>query len=316
MNTSSPTPFVQRLHEAVDEKGAPVVVGLDPRPALFPPDLAPRAAAGEDVRRATARAIVRFNELILDAVHDIAVAVKPQAAFYERWGWPGIEALEQTMSMARERGLLVIADGKRNDIGSTASAYAEAWLGGPEGATPSGLEADGLTVNPYLGTDGLAPFAAACRERGKALFVLLRTSNPSGDELQALKVSETETVALRIGRLIASLNDGLPLVDGYGPVGAVVGATRPEEARSLRERLPGVMFLVPGFGAQGAGAAEAAAAFDERGRGVLVNSARGILYAFRTERPGEAGSGDRFAEAARRAARTMADQLQEALSKR
>lgn len=322
-------PFMERLHEAVHAKGAPVVVGLDPRPEWFPKDVfddgGPAAAGAEEAERLrVARAIVRFNELILDAVRDVAVAVKPQLAFYERWGWAGIRALEETMKLAKARGLLVIADGKRNDIGSTAAAYAETYLGTPSAAgewVSSGLEADALTVNPYLGTDGLQPFVAACARNGKGIFVLLRTSNASGAELQSLPTGvesveavgagheKPTTVADRVADMIITLNDGLPRADGYGPVGAVVGATHPEEARRLRQRLPGVMMLVPGYGAQGAGARDALAAVDGDGKGALINSARGILYAWRKERPGEAGTGADYAAAARRAVLAMRSEL-------
>lgn len=321
-------PFMARLHEALEMKGAPIVVGLDPRPELFPPDVWPARgskAEGDDARRAAAGAIVRFNELILDAVQDLVVAVKPQLAFYERWGWPGIQALEGTIRMAQDRGLLVVVDGKRNDIGATADAYAQTYLGPAEGESPavaSGLEADALTVNPYLGSDSLAPFVSRCRTGGKALFVLVRTSNPSGDELQGLPVAEGTvgaassprrltgpSVADRVADLVAALNEGMDQIDGFGPIGAVVGATRPDEARRLRERLPGVLFLVPGYGAQGAGAAEAQAAFDEAGRGALVNSARGILYAWRAAHPRDPGTSKQVGQAARDAAAAMGAQL-------
>lgn len=324
-------PFMERLQRAVQSKGGPVVVGLDPRPEWFPPDVR-SSPGGKDRRRVIARDIVRFNELILDAIHDVAVAVKPQLAFYERWGWPGMQALEQTITLARQRGLLVIMDGKRNDIGSTAEAYARAYLGGNVGPVSgdegwdvdSGLEADALTVNPYLGTDGLDPFIEYCRQDGKGIFVLLRTSNPSADELQGLVPADgskgegaTEllgsTVAERVARIIVDLNESLPKAGGYGPVGAVVGATRPEEARVLRRRLPGVMLLVPGYGAQGASGADARAAFDETGQGAVVNSSRGILYAWRRERPGDPGTARDFAAAARRAALAMQQDLQRAL---
>lgn len=320
------TPFMERLHRAIASKGAPVVVGLDPRPSLFPEDVwGPEGSGGDDPRRNTADAIVRFNELILDAIHDVAVAVKPQLAFYERWGWPGVMALERTMRMAKERDLLVIADGKRNDIGSTAEAYAQTYLGVPmpDGlAVSSGLEADALTVNPYLGVDGLQPFVDKCVGGGKAVFVLARTSNPSSAQLQQLQTVDASarnepssrggagpTVAERVADVIVSLNEGLPRSSGYGPVGAVVGATHPEEARRLRSRMPGVMMLVPGYGAQGAGAKDARAAFDEGGRGAIVNSARGILYAWHAQRPGGEGTGDNFAKAARRAALSMQAEL-------
>lgn len=319
--------FPARVFAATAEKGGPVVVGLDPRPELLPPDLiAWGRRQSSDPRQAAALAISAFNRLIIDAVADIAVAVKPQLAFFEQLGWPGIRALEETMAYARERGLLVIADGKRHDIGSTAEAYARAYLGytGARGKgacgglddIASGLEADALTVSPYMGTDSLEPFLAACRERGKGIFVLVRTSNPSGAELQDLPVGMGEkptTLAERVGQLVMRWNEGMPTADGYGPVGAVVGATGPEEAARLRRQLPGVLFLVPGYGAQGAGATEAAAAFAPDGRGALVNAARAIQYAWRLEHPDDPGSADDYAAAARRAALRMRAELRAAV---
>ncbi|HLT58825.1 MAG TPA: orotidine-5'-phosphate decarboxylase [Limnochordales bacterium] len=338
-------PFPARVLAAVAQKGGPVVVGLDPRPELLPPDLMNWGRRqSDDPRQAAARAVAAFNRLIIDAVHDIAVAVKPQLAFFEQLGWPGLQALEETIAYAREQGLLVIVDGKRNDIGSTAAAYARAYLGGPgpepapvaaapAGAggqaggwqgCPSGLEADALTVNPYLGSDSMAPFLEACRKGGKGVFVLVRTSNPSGAELQDLPVDPGPgtspghgdppvTLAQRVAQLVVQWNQGMPRADGYGPVGAVVGATGPEELARLRRQMPGVLLLVPGYGAQGAGAREAAAAFAADGRGALVNSARDILYAWRRERPGEPGTAEDYAAAARRAALRMRDELQAVL---
>lgn len=303
--------FPERVAAALRKKGGPVVVGLDPRPELFPDDVLHRGRSlHQDPREAVAAAIALFNRRIIDAVADIVVAVKPQLAFYEEYGWPGIRALEETMAYAKEKGLLVIADGKRNDIGSTAAAYARAYLGVEESAAASGLEADALTVNPYLGTDGVAPFLDACLRRGKGIFVLVRTSNPSGSELQQLPVDASgDTVAQRVADLVVRWNEGMPRFDGFGPVGAVVGATVPEQAALLRRRMPGVMFLVPGYGAQGAGARDARAAFDAGGGGALVNSARGVLYAWRAEHPDKPGTMDDYAVAARRAALRMLDEL-------
>lgn len=331
--SSRPKPFMDRLLQAIERKGAPVVVGLDPRPELFPPDiiqygqkkaseirLCSPGDATADKRIEIACSIVRFNELMIDAVADIAVAVKPQLAFYERWGWPGLWALEQTLRKAKKRDLPIIADGKRNDIGSTAAAYAQAYLQGPTGgdgdpfSVASGLEADALTINPYLGTDSIEPFLTACRTEGKGVFVLVRTSNASGAELQQLPTTDGD-VAERVADMIVRWNDGLPKVAGYGPVGAVVGATHPKEAKALRRKLPGVMLLVPGYGVQGAGAADAKAAFTEDGRGAIVNSARGILYAWEAQRPDHPGSGDEFAVAARRAALAMRDELRAVLGR-
>jgi len=259
-------PFGDRLVEAIRAKGNPCVVGLDPRVNLMPEFVKSGSAAST---------ITYFHELVLDAVAGLVPVVKPQLAFFEQYGKAGIEAFENTVRAAKQRGLLVIADGKRNDISSTAEAYAEAFLG--EGA----FDADAMTVTPYLGRDSLAPFVNACKQHGKGLFVLLKTSNPGSKDFQDQILQSTgRPLYESIAASIDELGKGLVGAEGYSSIGAVVGATFPEEGRRLRMLMPRAYILVPGYGAQGGGARDAAVCFNDDGLGAVVSSSRGITYAF------------------------------------
>ncbi len=317
--TDMPANFADRLIEAVRAKQTCVVVGLDPRLSQIPRRLqdAARKKVGSGPEGA-GRCILEFNRRIIDAVADFAVAVKPQIAFYEPYGVAGVHSFVETIKHAREAGLLVIADAKRNDIGSTAEAYADAFLGTTplwDGTEFSAFGADALTVNAYLGSDGMRPFVEAAKANGKGLFVLVKTSNESSGELQDLKVdgAEGETVFERLGGMVKQWGAEVVGEAGYSSVGAVVGATYPEQAKALREMLPGVPFLVPGYGAQGATAGDVVASFDADGLGAVVNSSRGIIFAYEQEAYAERFGPERFAEAAEEAARKMRDEINEAL---
>ncbi len=300
--------FADRLFAAMDEKRSQVVVGLDPRMGMMPEEIL------EGIQQNSAgasEAIVRFNEDVLDAVCDVAVAVKPQIAFYERFGVDGLSAYASTIRMARERGLIVIADVKRNDIGSTAGAYADAHLPGDNGDEwPVGddFHADAITVNPLFGSDGVEPFVNRGKSGGSGLFVLAKTSNPSSAEIQDLACPDGP-VYERISALIEEWGKDARGSCGYSCVGAVVGATFPAELEKLRELMPHTVFLVPGFGAQGGGVDDVLAAFDDDGRGAVVNSSRGIIYSFRRQ-PNTEGYGEgNWREAVRHAAETMREQI-------
>jgi len=259
-------PFGDRLVEAIRAKGNPCVVGLDPRVNLMPEFVKSGSAAST---------ITYFHELVLDAVAGLVPVVKPQLAFFEQYGKSGIEGFENTVRAAKQRGLLVIADGKRNDISSTAEAYAEAFLG--DGA----FDADAMTVSPYLGRDSLVPFVNACKQHGKGLFVLLKTSNPGSKDFQDQILQSTgRPLYESIAASIDELGKGLVGAEGYSSIGAVVGATFPEEGRRLRMLMPRAYILVPGYGAQGGGARDAAVCFNDDGLGAVVSSSRGITYAF------------------------------------
>lgn len=223
----------------------------------------------------TYAAITAFHELVIDAVADLVPAVKPQLAFFEQYGVAGMQAFENTVLAAKRRGLLVIADGKRNDISSTAEAYANAYLGA------EGFDCDALTVTPYLGRDSLEPFVKACEKNGKGLFVILKTSNPGSKDFEDQPLEATGLPLYeRIAGVIVELGDSLVGDSGYSSIGAVIGATFPEEGRRLRALMPRALILVPGYGAQGGSAQAAAECCNEDGLGAIVNSSRGITYAF------------------------------------
>lgn len=260
-----------RLIEKIKSVGNPTVAGLDTRIEYLPENLRRVATSGESV----AKAIIEYNCSLIDGLAGIVPAVKIQSAYYEMYAHYGIEAMLTTAAYAYSRGLIVMADVKRNDIGSTAEAYSAAYLG------RNGY--DYATVNPYLGYDGIKPFTDACAENGKGIFVLARTSNPSSAEIQNLNV-DGKPLYMHIGELIAKWGSGLIGEHGYSAVGAVVGATHPKEARLLREKLPTVFFLVPGYGAQGGRGKDAATAFDSRGSGAIVNNSRGIIAAYTSEK--------------------------------
>jgi orotidine-5'-phosphate decarboxylase len=269
--------FADRLAEAVARKGSTLCVGLDPRIELLPPELVTGLKPG---RAGRARAYERFCEGLIDAVADEAVAVKPQVAFFEALGGYGLTALEHVCDAAAERGLLVIADAKRGDIGSTAEAYAEAWLAPRDGGRPV---ADALTVNPYMGGDSLDPFLAACG-RGAGLFVLARTSNSGSSDIQQQLLADGRPVWERTAELIAQWGAGLIGECGLSSVGAVVGATHPEAVERARELMPSQVLLLPGVGAQGGSAADLAPAFRDHPAGGLVVAARSVIYAWRDRR--------------------------------
>jgi orotidine-5'-phosphate decarboxylase len=261
--------FPDRLAEIVERKRSQLVVGLDPRLDLLPVEL-----RGE----APAAAVGRFCRGIVDAVAPYVVAVKPQLAFFEALGADGLRALEEACQYAREAGLLVIADGKRGDIGSTARAYAAAYLE-PRGAAPP--LADALTVNPYLGEDSVEPFLQAARLHGAGVFVLVRTSNAGAADVQELALSDGRPLWHHVARLVAEWGDGLVGERGLSCVGAVIGATVPRAVGEARRAMPQAVFLLPGVGAQGATPADVARAFTSGPASALVNASRSVIYAYR-----------------------------------
>jgi orotidine-5'-phosphate decarboxylase len=269
--------FADRLAAAVSRKGSRVCIGLDPRIELLPPELVTGLKPG---RAGRARAYQRFCEALIESVAEEAVAVKPQVAFFEALGGPGLTALEHVCDAAAERDLIVIADAKRGDIGSTAQAYAEAWLAPRDGGRPI---ADALTVNPYMGGDSLEPFLAACGD-GAGLFVLARTSNPGGADLQEQLMADGRPLWERTAELIAQWGSALVGECGLSSVGAVVGATHPQAVERARELMPEQVLLLPGVGAQGGSAPELAAAFRDHPAGGLVVAARSVIYAWRERR--------------------------------
>ncbi len=299
--------FSSRLIAAIRQKNSVVCVGLDPQMSKLPAFLVERAVnVHGETRKAAAQAFLDFSKGIIDATAEVAVAVKPQLAFYEELGADGIWAFEEACKYAQTKGLLVIADGKRNDIGSTAEAYARAFFAPELFGKAQETGVDALTVNPYLGLDGIRPFLTYC-EQGKGLFVLVRTSNPSSGDLQdRVTADEQISVAELMGHFVESWGDDTMGEEGYSDVGAVVGATFPKQAMRLRELMPKQFFLVPGYGAQGGTVEDIAPCFNADGLGALINSSRGILYAFAKDGP---GTGENYMDAAREAATTMRDAI-------
>jgi orotidine-5'-phosphate decarboxylase len=265
------THFADRLIAAVRAKRTPVLVGLDPREESLPAGLISGKGA-----EAVAQAYLAFCRGVIDVVAPLAPAVKPQAAFFEQLGPPGCAALAETIRYAQDKELLVILDGKRNDIGTTAQAYADAYLGS-RGQSPWG--ADALTVSPYLGDDSITPFVSVAKERGAGIFVLVKTSNPGGGRFQDLAIDGTPMYR-HVAAFVEELSAASRGEQGYGIVGAVAGATYPAQLAELRAAMPSTLLLIPGYGAQGGTAKDCAAAFDERGLGAIVNNSRGIIFAY------------------------------------
>jgi orotidine-5'-phosphate decarboxylase len=267
--------FADRVADAVERRRTQLVVGLDPRVDLIPVELRGEAMSGHE---AGAAAVARFCKGIVDAVAPYAVAVKPQLAFFEALGAAGWAALEDTCAYARQAGLLVIADGKRGDIGSTARAYASAFLEPRAGTPPL---ADALTVNPYLGADSVEPFLQAARLHGAGVFFLVRTSNPGAEDIQDLTLTDGATVWRHVAGLVHEWSSTLVGERGISSVGAVVGATYPRAIGEARRAMPQAILLLPGVGAQGATPADVARAFTSGPASALVNASRSVIYAYR-----------------------------------
>lgn len=305
--------MINRLIEKIKKTNAPIVVGLDPMLSYVPEQVQNKAFGefGETLEGA-AEAIWQFNKAIVDAVCDLIPAVKPQVAMYEQFGVPGMAAYEKTVAYCQEKGLVVIGDIKRGDIGSTSEAYAVGHLGRVRVGSRSyaGFHEDFATVNPYLGSDGVKPFLKVCREEKKGIFILVKTSNPSSGEFQDRLVDGRPLYEL-VGEKVAQWSEEA-MGDDYSYVGAVVGATYPEMGRILRKIMPKSYILVPGYGAQGGKGKDLVHFFNEDGLGAIVNSSRGIIAAYRQEQYGSFGP-EHFAEASRQAVLDMVSDIRGAL---
>ena len=298
--------ITDRLIEKIVEMQNPTCVGLD---TLF--DYLPDTMrAGVTTFEGVAERVVEFNKKLIDTVRDIVPSVKVQIAYYEMYGVAGMKAYEETLKYAAEKDLVVIADAKRNDIGSTASCYAKTFLGETlvEGKAGKAFPSDYVTVNGYLGTDGIAPFVEECEKRDKGIFVLVKTSNPSGAEVQNLVLENGKPMYEHIGDLVEKWGESTIGKYGYSAVGAVVGATHPTEAARLRETMPHTFFLIPGYGAQGGNAQMLKSCFKADGLGGVVNNSRGILCAYKK-------NGGTYYEAARAACIAMQKDLSEVIGK-
>ncbi len=315
--------MIQKLIQEIQKKNAPVVVGLDPTMQFIPAHLLEQAAGqarslgfGSRKLEVAAEAVWLFNKGIVDAVCDLVPAVKPQVAMYEQFGIPGMIAYYKTVNYCREKGLIVIGDVKRGDIGSTSAAYALAHLGAVEidGEKCPAFNEDFATVNPYLGTDGIKPFIDVCNKNDKGIFVLVKTSNPSSGEFQDVLTKDGRPVFELVGDKVREWGESS--MDGrYSNVGAVVGATYPEQGRILRDRMPNTYILAPGYGAQGARGKDLSYFFNEDGLGAIVNSSRGIIAAYQKDPYRHFGE-EGFAEAARAASIDMIEDLREAIAAR
>ncbi len=281
---------MDRLISLIEKKNNPSVIGLDPVVDYIPAFLKEKHGLVTD-------AILEFNLNLIDSFADVVAAIKPQLAYYEIFGSKGIEVYEKTAAYAKEKGLYIIADGKRNDIGSTAGAYAEAYLG-EKGS------ADALTVNGYLGIDGVKPFLDKAVAYDKDIFVLAKTSNPSSGELQDLKLESGEMICEKMMELLTKWGSDTVGKYGYSRIGAVVGATYPEQLASMRKNYGEIFFLVPGYGFQGGGAEGVRGGFDKNGFGSVVNSSRAVMLAYKKE-----GDEKKYAEAARKEVIRMRDEL-------
>ena len=305
--------MIQKLIEGIKRTKAPIVVGLDPMMNYIPEYIQKKAFAefGETLEGA-AEAVWQYNKGIVDAVYELVPAVKPQIAMYEQFGIEGLKAFEKTLSYCQEKGLVVIGDIKRGDIGSTSEAYAVGHLGKVQVGSHSfsGFHEDFVTVNPYLGSDGVKPFMKICKEEKKGLFILVKTSNPSSGEFQDRLVDGRPLYEL-VGEQVAAWGEEL-MGDTYSYVGAVVGATYPEMGKTLRKIMPKSFILVPGYGAQGGKGADLVHFFNDDGLGAIVNSSRGIIAAYKQEKYASFGA-ENYAEASRQAVLDMQADIQGAL---
>lgn len=296
--------MIDTLIEKIKQKNNPTVAGLDPKLDYLPEEMINSAFEkyGETFEGAAA-AIFEFNKTLIDSLCDIVPAVKPQAAYYEMYGIEGIKCLKKTIDYAKSRDMYVILDAKRGDIGATSEAYATAYLGKTKlgGNEAEAFDADCMTVNPYLGTDGVFPFVKQCGQNKKGIFVLVKTSNKSSGELQDLKAGG-RYIYEHVAELVKKWGSDVVGMHGYSSVGAVVGATYPEQAECLRRLMPRTYFLVPGYGAQGGGAEDVKPCFNEDGLGAIVNASRSIMCAYKK-------NGGSVGEAARAEAIRMRDDI-------
>ena len=300
---------IDNLIEKIKETNNPTVMGLDPRYDMIPEIV--RNKYSNDLE-GISKAILEYNKELIDNTYDIIPAIKPQLAFYEMFGIEGMKAFKETCKYAKEKGMIVIADAKRGDIGSTAKGYSNAYLG----QTPMGEEKievfeniDFLTVNPYLGVDSITPFVEDCAKYGKGIFVLVKTSNPSSGELQDLKLENGKTVYEHVASLVEKWGENLRGKYGYSSVAAVVGATYPEQLKEIREKAPHTYFLIPGYGAQGGKAEDIALGFDINGLGGIVNASRSLMCAYKSDKWKGKYSEAEYGKATRAEALDMKDVL-------
>ncbi len=306
---------IDKLIDKIKQTQNPTVMGLDPRYEMLPNPIKQKYQGSVEK---ICEGIWEYNQTLMDSVEDIIPAIKPQMAFYEMFGIEGIKCFKKTCQYAKEKGMLVIVDAKRGDIGSTATGYSNAYLG----KTSMGefqeafVDVDFLTVNPYLGSDGIKPFIEDCKKYDKGIFVLVKTSNPSAGELQDLKLENGTTIYETVGNLVEIWGEELRGENGYSSVAAVVGATYPEQLQTLRKQMPHTFFLIPGYGAQGGKAEDIALGFDENGIGGIINNSRGLMCAYKSERWKDEFSEEEYAKATHAEAIRMRDELNQAIRRK
>lgn len=303
--------MIAKLIDEIKRKDAPIVVGLDPQLSFIPKKILDKEISEKgETLDAAASSILEFNKAIVDAVHELVPAVKPQIAMYEQFGIPGLIAFTETVKYCKEKGLIVIGDIKRGDIGSTSAAYATAHLGKIKvgGSTLPVFDEDFATVNPYLGTDGIKPFIDACNENDKGIFVLVKTSNPSSGEFQDRVLHDEDSTLYEAVGFKVSEWANLSMDGAYSNVGAVVGATYPKMGEILRRIMPKSFILVPGYGAQGGTGKDIKPFFNKDGLGAIINSSRGIIAAYTKEKYASFGE-DGYADAARAAVVDMIEDI-------
>lgn len=295
---------IDRLIEKIKEMNNPTVMGLDPRYEMLPKCVTnkyPKTLEG------ASKAIIEYNKALIDATYDIIPAIKPQIAFYEMFGIPGMQAFKETCKYAKEKGMIIIADIKRGDIGSTAQGYSNAYLG----RTPideieeAVYDVDFITVNPYMGTDCVKPFIEDCKKYNKGIFILVKTSNPSSGELQDIKLENGEEVYKKVAGLVEDWGKELRGQYGYSSIAAVVGATYPKQLKELRRIAPHTYFLIPGYGAQGGKAKDIALGFDKEGLGGIINASRSLMCAYKSDLWKDKYTEEEYAEATRAEALKM-----------
>ena len=299
---------IDRLINKIKETNNPTVIGLDPRYELLPKCVLEKYP---DTLEGVSQAIVEYNKALIDETYDVIPAVKPQIAFYEMFSIPGIKAFEETCKYAKQKEMLVIADIKRGDIGSTAQGYSNAYLGKTKigEKEESIFDVDFVTVNPYMGTDCVKPFIDDCKKYDKGIFILVKTSNPSSGELQDVKLENGEEVYLKVAKLVEEWGKELRGEYGYSSIAAVVGATYPKQLKEIREIAPHTYFLIPGYGAQGGKAEDIALGFDKNGLGGIVNASRSLMCAYKSELWKDKFEEKDYAKATRAEALRMKEEL-------
>ena len=303
---------IDRLIDKIKQTNNPTVMGLDPRFDMLPKCVTDKY---DKTLEGVSKAILEYNKALIDETCDIIPAVKPQIAFYEMFGIPGLEAFKETCKYAKEKGMIVIADIKRGDIGSTAQGYSNAFLGKTKigDHEESIFDVDFVTVNPYMGTDCVKPFVEDCKKYDKGIFILVKTSNPSSGELQDLKLENGKEVYMQVAELVEKWGEDLVGKYGYSSVAAVVGATYPEQLEQIRSKAPHTYFLIPGYGAQGGKAEDIALGFDKNGLGGIVNASRSLMCAYKSEIWKNQFTEEEYAKATRAEALRMKEELQTAI---